>query len=120
MQRALLQFFKAENYFEVRRALEEAGRQDLIGSGCDCLIPDRPPREALDRRRREALREVREAVSGDHIRGGPGRPLPEGPGAAGAPAPGPLPGRRTRRPRRSIGYRPERRGSGGDSASGKP
>ena len=25
-----------ENYFEVRRALEQAGRQDLIGSGCDC------------------------------------------------------------------------------------
>ncbi|MFZ4730944.1 MAG: YgiQ family radical SAM protein, partial [Pirellulales bacterium] len=56
MQRALLQFFKPDNYFEVRRALEQAGRQELIGSGCDCLIPDRPPREALDRRRREATR----------------------------------------------------------------
>jgi len=121
MQRALLQFFKAENYFEVRRALEEAGRQDLIGSGCDCLIPDRPPREALDRRRREATRAVREAVSGDHIRGGPGQPLPEAPGTASPEQPpAPRPGRRTRRPRRSIGYRPERRGSGGDSASGKP
>jgi len=39
LQRALLQFFKPENYFEVRRALEEAGRTDLIGGGCDALIP---------------------------------------------------------------------------------
>ncbi|NDH05591.1 YgiQ family radical SAM protein, partial [bacterium] len=31
MQRALLQFFKPENYFEVRKALEAAGRMDLIG-----------------------------------------------------------------------------------------
>ena len=84
MQRALLQFFKPDNYFEVRRALEQAGRQELIGSGCDCLIPDRPPREALDRRRREATREIRESVSGDHIRGGPG-----GPPAAGSAGTGP-------------------------------
>lgn len=58
-QRALLQFFKPENYFEVRRALEETGRQDLIGPGCDCLISDRPPREALDRRRKEANKSFR-------------------------------------------------------------
>ena len=44
LQRALMQFFKPENYFEVRRALEQAGRQDLIGGGCDCLIPERPPK----------------------------------------------------------------------------
>ena len=30
-QRALLQFFKPENWFEVRRALIDAGRADLIG-----------------------------------------------------------------------------------------
>ncbi|MBI2825351.1 MAG: YgiQ family radical SAM protein [Planctomycetia bacterium] len=72
LQRALLQFFKAENYFEVRRALEQAGRQDLIGSGCDCLIPDRPPKAALDRRRASASRELSEARDGDHIRGKPG------------------------------------------------
>ncbi len=39
LQRALLQFFKPENYFQVRKALEEAGRTDLIGNGCDALIP---------------------------------------------------------------------------------
>ena len=38
LQRALLQFFKPENYFEVRKALLAAGRHDLIGSGCDALI----------------------------------------------------------------------------------
>jgi uncharacterized radical SAM protein YgiQ len=47
MQRALLQFFKPENYFEVRKALIEAGRADLIGGGCDCLISAQPPKEAL-------------------------------------------------------------------------
>ena len=54
MQRALMQFFKPENYFEVRKALEQAGRTDLIGSGCDALIPAQPPRAALDTRRRQA------------------------------------------------------------------
>ncbi len=46
LQRALLQFFKPENYFEVRQALSAAGRSDLIGSGCDCLIPSQPPKAA--------------------------------------------------------------------------
>jgi hypothetical protein len=49
-----MQFFKPANYFEVRDALREAGRQDLIGSGCDCLIPSSPPREAIDARRKDA------------------------------------------------------------------
>ena len=54
LQRALMQFFKPENYFDVRKALEQSGRQDLIGSGCDCLIPAKPPREAIEARRRAA------------------------------------------------------------------
>ena len=54
LQRALMQFFKPENYLEVRRALLEAGRSDLIGSGCDALIPATPPREAIVRRRKNA------------------------------------------------------------------
>jgi hypothetical protein len=54
LQRALMQFFKPENYFEVRHALVQADRQDLIGSGCDCLIPATPPREAILRRRKDA------------------------------------------------------------------
>jgi hypothetical protein len=47
LQRALLQFFKPENYFEVRKALEQAGRTDLIGGGYDALIASRPPKKAL-------------------------------------------------------------------------
>ncbi len=46
-QRALMQFFKPENWFLVRDALVGAGREDLIGSGPRCLIPSRPPKEAL-------------------------------------------------------------------------
>ena len=114
MQRSLLQFFKPENWFEVRRALEQAGRQDLIGSGCDCLIPDRPPREALDRKRSDANRAINEATSGDHIRGGPsgGGPSGDSGGDSGGPSGGPAAGRKARkaRDRGSVGYRPGRRG----------
>ena len=100
MQRALLQFFKPENWFEVRRALLESGREDLIGGGCDCLIPAQPPQEALDRRRREATQAFTEETSGDHIRGGR------------APASGRPDKPRTKqaRPRKSVGYRPKRGG----------
>jgi hypothetical protein len=63
MQRALLQFFKPENYFEVRKALEAAGRADLIGGGCDALIPAHPPREAFQARRDQA----NDALRGEYV-----------------------------------------------------
>jgi uncharacterized radical SAM protein YgiQ len=63
LQRALMQFFKPENYFEVRQALIKAGRRDLIGEGCDCLISDHPPRQALEARRRDA----RERFAGEYV-----------------------------------------------------
>ena len=69
VQRAFLQFFKPENYFTVRRALIETGRKNLIGDGCDCLIPSRPPKEAIDQRRRRANEARAEQIEGDHIRG---------------------------------------------------
>jgi uncharacterized radical SAM protein YgiQ len=59
LQRALMQYFKPENYFEVRKALEQAGRQDLIGAGCDALIPAQPPKEALKARMERANRAFR-------------------------------------------------------------
>jgi hypothetical protein len=59
LQRALLQFFKPENYFEVRTALEQAGRQDLIGNHCDALISDQAPIQALRNRQQRANREFR-------------------------------------------------------------
>ena len=58
LQRALLQFFKPENYFEVRKALEMAGRKDLIGTGCNALIPPYPPAEALNFRRAMSMKKL--------------------------------------------------------------
>ena len=64
LQRALMQFFKPENYFMVRKALMQAGRRDLIGGGCDCLIPAQPPAAAIQSRRERA---AKEALHGDHV-----------------------------------------------------
>jgi hypothetical protein len=58
LQRALLQFFKPENYFEVRKALLAAGRHDLIGTGCDALIAGQPPKAALQARMSKARTEL--------------------------------------------------------------
>ncbi len=60
LQRALLQFFKPENYFEVREALLKAGRRDLIGGGRDALIAAAPPREALAARRERGEKDFHE------------------------------------------------------------
>ena len=53
LQRALMQFFKPDNYFTVREALIQAKRTDLIG-GCDGLIPAQPTKEAIAARQRDA------------------------------------------------------------------
>jgi uncharacterized radical SAM protein YgiQ len=58
VQRALMQFWKPENYFQVREALIAAGRKDLIGNGCDALIPATAPKEALASRRAAANRDL--------------------------------------------------------------
>jgi uncharacterized radical SAM protein YgiQ len=80
-QRALLQFFKPENYFAVRQALRAAGRADLIGDGCDALIPAGPPREALEARRQRADHAVRgEAYVHQIPTEPPGPPRPAGSG----------------------------------------
>ena len=65
LQRALMQFFKPENYFEVRNALERAGRQDLIGHGSNCLIPPTPPREATIRQRKKPKERPRTGTTAD-------------------------------------------------------
>jgi uncharacterized radical SAM protein YgiQ len=62
LQRALMQFFKPENYFAVREALTKAGRGDLIGNGCDALIPAAPPKEAIALRRKSANADYYHAV----------------------------------------------------------
>jgi hypothetical protein len=91
MQRALMQFFKPENYFEVREALTRAGRADLIGNGCDCLIPAQPPREAIETRRRRA----NEAARGDHYHSVANPAKGEPAGERGLPHQGYRPGRKT-------------------------
>jgi len=50
LQRALLQYFKPENYADVREALTQASRLDLIGDGPQCLIPARPPKQTARRK----------------------------------------------------------------------
>jgi uncharacterized radical SAM protein YgiQ len=91
MQRAMLQFFKPENYFAVRAALLQAGRSDLIGSGCDCLIPANPPREAIEARRRRATDAIRDDHS--HTVSNPAKGEPTG--ERGLPNKGYRPGRKT-------------------------
>ncbi len=86
MQRALMQFFKPENYFLVRDALAQAGRADLIG-GCDGLIPANPPKEAIEAKRREA----------DHYH------------TVANPAKGEEAGERGAGPVKATGYRPGRK-----------
>jgi uncharacterized radical SAM protein YgiQ len=107
-QRALLQFFKPDNYFEVRKALEDAGRTELIGSGCDALIPAQPPREALDARRKRANQDAR----GDHYHTVANPAKGEAAGERGLPKQGYRPGRKTARRQDMKGKR-----KGGGSAS---
>ncbi len=92
LQRALMQFFKPENYFEVREALTQANRTDLIG-GCDGLIPANPPKEAIEARRRQVN------PVGDHYH------------TVANPAKGEQPGERGAEPVKT-GYRPGRKTAG--------
>ncbi|MGL1892652.1 MAG: YgiQ family radical SAM protein [Spirochaetaceae bacterium] len=50
-QRALLQFNRPENYLTVLKALQEAGRSDLIGTGNKALIPQ-PSKKGKQQRSR--------------------------------------------------------------------
>ena len=106
LQRALMQFFKPENYFEVREALRQAKRMDLIGDGCDSLIPSKPPKEAQESRRKEAVDRFR----GDYVHTIPGV------GSSGAPVNRSnmkKQGKKEQRSGANAGYRPGRRQSKG-------
>jgi len=93
LQRALMQFFKPENYFMVREALLKAGRGDLVGNGCDCLIPAHPPRQAIEARRRQA----NGTAEGDHYHSIANPAKGEPVGERGLPNQGYRPGRKTAR-----------------------
>jgi Domain of unknown function (DUF3362) len=90
LQRALLQFFKPDNYFEVRKALEQAGRTDMIGGGCDALIPAHPPKGAIEERRRRA----NDAAKGDRYNAVENPANGEPVGERGLPNQGYRPGRK--------------------------
>ena len=64
LQKALLHYYKPENYADVRKALEQAGRQDLIGSGPNCLIPSRPPQGARKKNRPDRQRSKKPTPKG--------------------------------------------------------
>ena len=103
MQRALMQFFKPSNYFEVREALIQAGRQDLIG-GCEGLIPAQPPKEAIEARRKQA----NSAGAHDHYH------------TVANPAKGEEPGERGAEPPKQTGYRPGRKSHKRQQGKRKP
>lgn len=93
LQRALMQFFKPENWFEVREALVQTGRTDLMGTGCDALIPPNPPKEAVEARRKKA----NQALRNDHTH------------SVANPAQGEEAGERVTPPQvKNRGYRPGR------------
>ena len=85
-----MQFFKPDNYFEVRKALEQAGRADLIGGGGDALIPAHSPKEAVEQRRRRA----NDAANGDHYHAVANPAKGEPAGERGLPNQGYRPGRK--------------------------
>lgn len=95
MQRTSMQFIKPESWFTVREALIQAERLDLIGNGCDCLIPAQPPKEALEARRHRA-----NDPDHDHTVAVPAKG--EKPGERGLPNKG-------YRPRRTTARRPDRK-----------
>ncbi len=72
LQRALLQFFLPENYFDVKKALTLAGREDLIGDGPECLIAAQPSRAVGNAR--AAAKARREGASEQTSKAGGGRP----------------------------------------------
>jgi hypothetical protein len=90
MQRALMQFFKPENWLTVREALIQAERQHLIGNGCECLIPAQPPQEAIEARGRRAKDADHSHSVANPVKG-------EKPGERGLPNQGYRPWRKTAR-----------------------
>ena len=121
MQRALLQFFKPENYFEVRSALLHAKRADLIGNAPQCLIPAAPPLTAIIARRQSAKRQLEEQKQGDHIRGGPGSKPTERPSRTSVASGKTSDSKSARQPSgKKTGGKSERRTPGGRKVGRKP
>ena len=73
MQRALVQYRNPDNYDLVRKALEKAGRCDLIGYGAKCLI--RPEKKTGRKTDKQAGSKAEQGIargrkgSGEKVRG---------------------------------------------------
>jgi hypothetical protein len=50
LQKALLMYDDPNSYHDIKAALKETGREDLIGTGADCLIAPYPPKSLSMRR----------------------------------------------------------------------
>ena len=112
MQRALLQFRRPQNFDLVRKALRQAHREDLIGTGRECLVPPEGVKTAheyaqirRERREREERRDIREGRAPKHSARSGSRPgaNPVGKGASGQSG---------GRPSQAGGSRPSPRSSG--------
>ncbi len=68
---------------------------DLIGGGCDALIPAHPPKGAIEERRRRA----NDAAKGDHYQAVANPAKGESAGERGLPNQGYRPGRKTQQRR---------------------
>ncbi|MDR0390484.1 MAG: YgiQ family radical SAM protein, partial [Planctomycetaceae bacterium] len=81
LQKALLMYHKPENYHDIKTALHEARREELIGNGQNCLITPFPPKiesmrrtsqikrlkkqNELDKREKEERREAYELAAAE-------------------------------------------------------
>ena len=74
----------------MRKALEEAGRTERIGGGCDALIPAQPPKQAIEARRRRVNDPDHSHTVANPAKG-------EKPGERGLPNQGYRPGRKMAR-----------------------
>ena len=89
MQRALIQYRRPENHEQVKRALIESGRTDLIGYGKECLIPPRPFKKKDKGGRdeqsagRKQSRPGRAGQQGRSLSGHPGRDRNKSKGVSG-------------------------------------
>ncbi|MDD3589395.1 MAG: YgiQ family radical SAM protein [Thermoguttaceae bacterium] len=61
LQHALLLYYNPAFYHDVKSALKEAGREDLIGNGEDALIPPYPSKDAALRRSSRIKRLIRQS-----------------------------------------------------------
>jgi len=63
-QKALLMYDDPNSYHDIKSALKEAGREDLIGTGEDCLIAPYPPKSLSMRRSSRVKRLQTQNVEG--------------------------------------------------------